>query len=213
MADRVSLVNKTSIVLLVCLSGCATASVDAPSLVRQDQKEPPQRQRVAERVCRDSIRDGKTLDEELGPGAAERTHCIQERTGVKLVMQVHRYCQDDVPDSECKRPYGIRNLRPLIDSYETLHGMDRGDYEIVVVAHGPGALHMVQGSPFQSVVEEAIAHGVRFYICQATARSLQKKGIWPEDVTSILLPGVDYVPGGLSALVDFQHRGYQYLRP
>ena len=68
----------------------------------------------------------------------------------------------------------------------------------------------------QPVVEELMDKGVKFYFCMNTLRGLAKKLPFvadTEDLTSRVIPGVEFVTGGLTALADFQKQGYSYIQP
>jgi intracellular sulfur oxidation DsrE/DsrF family protein len=51
-----------------------------------------------------------------------------------------------------------------------------------------------------------MADGVKFYFCQNTARSMKVS-------TDQLIPGVEYVTAGISALADFQSNGWTNVQP
>lgn len=172
--------------------------------------------------CPVGLATGMELDQEFGEGAAEITRCIQRRHNVKMVMQINKFCRDSVPNEDCakSRAYGLAQLNSIIRDYEITHGMMPGvDYEIVAVVHGSGGLQMLNNSyyenQFQSQVENLISKGVKFYFCQNTIRGfIVKKHLFEYgEAVDAIIPGVEFVTGGLTALADFQSQGYVYIQP
>lgn len=164
--------------------------------------------------CPVGLVSGMTLDDEFGPGTSEITHCLQRRHKVKLLVQANNFCGN----SACTRPYALHNIVNVIDDYETTNGMVRGrDYEIAVIVHSGGGLLMLDpaaASPharaadniFADNVKELLADGVKFYFCQNTVRGMGVQ-------TNQIIPGVEYVTAGISAIADFQSRGWTYVQP
>jgi intracellular sulfur oxidation DsrE/DsrF family protein len=158
---------------------------------------------LGDNECPVGLVSGMELDAEFGPGTEGLTRCLDRRHNVKVVMQINRFCRDDVPNAECgdKRAYALGNIRNMIKDYEITHGMKRGkDYEIVAVVHSGGWAMLVEdgyeftniageGGPqtglktlsnqFQGQVEELISQGVRFLFCQNTTRSMVTGGNLP----------------------------------
>ena len=71
---------------------------------------------------------------------------------------------------------------------------------------------------FEGAVSSLIADGVKFYFCQNTTRSFVNNGFLPPgDVefgaTGELIEGVEYTTAGVTAIADFQSRGYTYVQP
>lgn len=171
-----------------------------------------------------------TLNQEFGEGTSNLTRCLSRRHDVKLLVQVNQYCGN----SACTRAYALHNIYNVIADYETTYGMRPGkDYEIVAVVHSGGGplvvkngttgdgVHVVTNA-FQGDVEDLMNKGVKFYFCMNTTRGMQKSGFLPADATSALVTSVDdngvehsvhYVTAGITALADFQQRGYQYVQP
>ena len=90
-------------------------------------------------------------------------------------------------------------------------------YEIAAIVHSGGGkllLDPLAAAPhsqafsnqFADKVEELMADGVKFYFCQNTARSMKVS-------TDQLIPGVEYVTAGISALADFQSNGWTNVQP
>ncbi|MDH5547865.1 MAG: DsrE family protein [Gammaproteobacteria bacterium] len=172
----------------------------------------------ADEGCVVGLVNNLSLNDEFGPGAAEKTHCLDNQKSVKLMMQVNAYCMDNVPNSECTRPYGLQQLFSMIKDYEITHGMQVGrDYELAVIAHTAGAPLMLSNTthnPFAGKVTQLIDKGVKFYMCQNAARSLISKGLLTQgNVTNEIVAGVEFVTAGLTAVSDFQSQGYTYVQP
>lgn len=166
--------------------------------------------------------NGMDLDDEFGPGTSELTRCVERRNQVKVVMQINRFCRDDVPNSECasNRAFALGNIRNMIKDYEITQGMQQGkDYEIVAVVHSGGGMQLLkdQGTgrnQFEQQVKDLMEQGVKFYFCQNTTRGFIKKGILPAyNATAQLIDGVEYVTAGVTAIADFQAHGYHYVQP
>ena len=183
--------------------------------------------------CPVGLVSGKTLDDEFGPGSQDATRCLDKRKKVKIVMQVNKFCRDAVPNPQCARPYALGNIVNMIKDYEITHGMRRGkDYEIVAVVHSGGGALVLKNEGFngagmavagrnqhQGLVETLMSQGVKFYFCQNTTRGMMKKGALPSSAvttggaTAEMIDGVQYVTAGVSAIGDFQSRGYKYVQP
>ena len=177
-----------------------------------------------------------SLDAEFGPGTQELTRCIKRRHNVKVVVQLNQFCQDaagNVDRAACTRPYGLGNIVNLLNDYEITHGMTPGrDFEVVAVLYAGGgylavkddsyngAGTLVSGrNPFQDQVEALMQRGVTFYFCQNTTRSFVASGYLPNyqatgiAATDQLIEGMRYATGGVTAILDFQKLGYEYIQP
>ena len=166
-------------------------------------------------ACPVGLVSGMTLDTEFGPGSSTITHCLERRHEVKLVLQINQYCLDNVSNAQCTRPFGLIHAANMVDDYEVTHGMVAGrDYEFVIVAHTGGGPLMLKESRFADQVRALQARGVKFYMCQNATRALIRSGVLPPgDATSHLIENVEYVTAGVTAIVDFQKRGYRYVQP
>jgi intracellular sulfur oxidation DsrE/DsrF family protein len=138
------------------------------------------------------------------------------------------------------RAYALGNIRNMIKDYEGSHGID--NWEIVAVVHSGGWGMLVKngyeftnlpgeggGAPgvktlsnqFQGQVEELLEKGVRFLFCQNTTRGMIRRGNLPTvaesagggGATEALINGVEYTTAGVTAIADFQTRGYSYVQP
>jgi intracellular sulfur oxidation DsrE/DsrF family protein len=170
------------------------------------------------RECPVGLVNGMTLDEEFGPDSAAITHCLKQRTRVKIVIQANEFCLDRVSNAECKRPYALINIPKMIEDFEITHGMKLGrDYEMAVIAHTRGGPLMLKDetvNQFRNNVESLMNKGVRFYLCQNATRAMIRNGLLPaRDATANIIDGVEYVTAGLTAVSDFQYQGYIYVQP
>jgi len=101
------------------------------------------------------------------------------------------------------------NVRNLTRDYKNNYGMVHGDaYKTVVVAYASGVdwLRITSEQANQDIVNNILKQGIKIHACQNTMRA---KGL----VLSDLLPGVEVVPAGVSAVIDFQNRKYVYINP
>ena len=183
--------------------------------------------------CPVGLVNGNTLDDEFGYGTSDLTKCLDRRHNVKVVMQINKYCRDAVDNADCTRSYTLGNIRNMIKDYEVTHGMEQGkDYEIVAVVHSGGGWQMLKDegldgngnsvtgrNQFESEVSDLITKGVKFYFCQNTTRGFIRGNILPETedtaggATAELIPGVQYTTAGVTAIAEFQQRGYEYVQP
>jgi intracellular sulfur oxidation DsrE/DsrF family protein len=162
--------------------------------------------------CPVGLVSGMTLDDEFGPGTSDITRCLAKREDVKVMFQVNQLCGNGA----CSRAYALHNIKNALDDYEITHGMKIGkDVHIAAIVHsggfplilnnGAGSPHATT-NPFQADMEELIRRGVEVYFCQNTARSNHIS-------TDQLVPGVQYVTSGVTAIADFQQIGWSYVQP
>ena len=83
---------------------------------------------------------------------------------------------------------------------------------IVAVAHAAGVDFLMEGAkdalgPFDARVQDLMAKGVKFQVCEITLRIRKLK---KED----FILGVDFVPSGVVQITRLQRKeGYAYLKP
>ena len=180
----------------------------------------------ADRVCpegspyTDGANNTVTFDDKFGPGTEDKLRCNKYRNNVKMVIQVNAAF-----DSRA-RMYGFRNLPNIINDLNITHGVKQ--WEIAVVIHSGGFPFVLDprvqnahpmsaandtpvNAPYPGlkgyeVVETLIDKGVDVYFCLNTAAAV---GI----ANSQIIPGVQYVPAGLSSIADFQRDGFTYIQP
>lgn len=185
--------------------------------------------------CPVGLVSGMTLNDEFGPGTQGLTRCLERRHNVKVVIQINKFCRDSVANADCTRPYALGNITNMLNDYETTHGMEPGkDFEVVAIVHSGGGDLMLQdgysftdtvngdvtiSNQFQKVVEGLLDRGVRFFFCQNTTRGFMSHGKLPSyqqgegSATDALIPGVEYTTAGVTAIADFQSKGYSYVQP
>jgi intracellular sulfur oxidation DsrE/DsrF family protein len=161
-----------------------------------------------------------SMDQEFGTGAQDITLCNRVRHGAKVVVSVgHPFLIGPTGQPNRSSARYFSNLDHMIANYEKVHGMTIGkDVEVaVVLLESGGALaatshaifNPVAGgpavaNPFIALVQQAMAAGVKVYLCQTAARSL---GI----NMSNMIPGIQMVPGGHISVADFQLQGYALI--
>jgi len=139
-----------------------------------------------------------TFQDKFGDGVMESLRCNERRSKVRMVMQVNAYEQGG-------KPYGFRNLPNIINDFEKTHGIE--NWKIAVVVHSGGGDFVLNGNKYEALVSGFVANpNVDVYFCLNTAAA---KG-W---TTDMIIPGVKFVPAGLSAIMDFQYQGYKYIQP
>lgn len=157
--------------------------------------------------------EGSTVsyDAKFGPGTTAIMSCIKEREDVKVVMQVNSFVDGK------GRPYGFRNLNPMLNDYLITHGMDADEVDITVIIHGGGYPFVLDPAAegahadaakntFKGLVTGLINRGVNVKLCLNTAAAKNIK-------THQILPGVGYVTAGLTSIADLQSQGYLYIQP
>jgi intracellular sulfur oxidation DsrE/DsrF family protein len=139
-----------------------------------------------------------TFEDKFGDGVMEGLRCNERRSKVRMVMQVNAFAPGG-------KPYGFRNLDNIIKDFEMTHGID--NWKIAIVVHSGGGDFVKNGNDFEDLVKRHIANpNVDVYFCLNTAAA---KGWTTDDI----IPGVKFVPAGLSAVMDFQYQGYKYIQP
>ncbi len=172
--------------------------------------------------CPVGLVNGLTLDQEFGPGTRDITHCLEVRKKAKVVISINRlHGFDKNGKPTLDKPYFIDNLHKMRETYEVTHGMKIGtDVDIIIVATNSGVLLLADPATalpaqvndpnynpaWKSLVEEGLKWGFKFYLCQQAARTYNIK-------TQNIIQGVEMVPGGNTAILDLQMRGYAYLQP
>lgn len=161
----------------------------------------------------------QSFTDKFGPDVLDKMRCNKRRSEVKMVMQVNAFL-----DAK-NRPYGFRNLPNMIKDLTVTHAVKKHEIAVVVHSGGYPAVLDPSGShpeawknaqapgPFAGkwptvadMVTAIMNMGVKVYFCLNTAAA---KNI----TTDQILPGVEYVPAGLTSIVDFQYDGYKYVQP
>ena len=174
------------------------------------------------------------MDTAYGVDTSAATRCLQKREKVKIVFQINASCRDTaiVPDgaggykhknhpTSCasNRAFGLGNINNMIKDYEA-HGIT--DWEISAVVHSGGGYLLFKDpaqNQFAGQVADLMAKGVKFYFCQNTVKSFIGSGRLKNPVTTgitvreQLVDGTEFVTAGVTAIADFQRKGYRYVQP
>jgi uncharacterized protein len=84
--------------------------------------------------------------------------------------------------------------------------------QIIAVTHADGVDFLMEGAkdrfgPFDARVQDLMARGVKFQVCQITMRNRKLK-------KEQFILGVEFVPSGVVQITHLQQReGYAYLKP
>ncbi len=81
--------------------------------------------------------------------------------------------------------------------------------DVEVIAFGGGVPMLFEGSPLRERVNSLMAQGVRFYVCNNTLDSIERR----EGTRPRVLQGVGTVPSGVAFMVDEIKRGYIPVQP
>lgn len=163
------------------------------------------------RTCPDAVL--AAADANFGAGSGAITECIRVRDDLKIVAAFN----SAAVNSANGHGQQVLNARNIYNDYTSNYGMRIGnDFKVVVVGYAAGARWLLNdaaytasygtGNPSDTIVLDLISKGVKFYMCQNT---MTGQG-WTKDD---LLPGVKMVPAGVTALIDFQNRGFTYINP
>jgi intracellular sulfur oxidation DsrE/DsrF family protein len=142
---------------------------------------------------------------------------------------------NNVANCDGNRPYALGNLKNMLKDLKTTNGIAPEDIDIRVVVHSGGGYLLLNDAgfdgdgnyiasgrnKFQGDVESLMAEGVRFLFCQNTTRGFIKNKTLPgQDLidstggaTAQLIPGVEYVTAGVTAISDLQQQGFKYIQP
>jgi intracellular sulfur oxidation DsrE/DsrF family protein len=142
---------------------------------------------------------------------------------------------NNVANCALNRAYALGNLRNMLKDLKITNGIAPEDIDIRVVVHSGGGYVLLNDAgfdgagnyiasgrnKFQSQVEDLMAEGVRFFFCQNTTRGFIRNGTLPGPdlidstggATAQLIPGVEYVTAGVTAISDLQEQGYRYVQP
>lgn len=174
------------------------------------------------------------MDTAYGAGTSDVTRCLQNRKRVRVVFQVNASCRDTAIVSDgaggyktknhptscaSNRAFALGNIKNMIKDYEA-HGIT--NWEIAAVVHSGGG-YLLFNDPVQNQfagqVADLMAKGVRFYFCQNTVKSFIGSGRLQNPVTTgisvsdQLVEGTEFVTAGVTAIADFQSKGYSYVQP
>ena len=177
--------------------------------------------------CPVDLVNGKTLDVEFGQGTAELTHCLKKRHNLKVAVEINRRCRswsDSSTSGACSGPGpdALGNMTNVLKDYEITNGMKPGhDYTMIAIVHGAGGYLLLNDArnPYKDTVMGMMEKGVKFYFCQNTVRGFIRNGTLENpstggrSVKDQLIPGVEYVTAGFSAVADVQQQGWSVITP
>jgi intracellular sulfur oxidation DsrE/DsrF family protein len=159
--------------------------------------------------CSNTIKygaDGTSgIELEFGDGTADITTCITKKSGLKIVLNMGSGATGGTSGTN----QVLNNATNMLANYHNLYGLDLGgNLKMSLVAHYQGAPALIDspGNINKPLVEALLTQGVHIYMCQTTMRA---KG-WK---TSQLIKGVEEVPAGVHALVDFASTGWTVITP
>ena len=139
-----------------------------------------------------------SFEAKFGTDVLGKMRCNERRSKVRMVMQVNAYEQNG-------RPYGFRNLEKIIKDLEMTHGID--NWRIAVVIHSGGGRFADKGNTYEDLVKGYANHdNIDVYYCLNTAAARKQ-------TTDDIIEEIQFVPAGLSAIMDFQYQGYKYIQP
>lgn len=156
------------------------------------------------------------MDAQFGAGTSAVTSCLKKRDNIRVVLNM----STAVTNPKSGLAQTLVNVNNMIGNYEGIYGLTLGEngYQIVVIAHFAGGRWLLTddaynrtygvttGNPSRHTVEALLAKGIPMIMCQNTMRGNN----W---VTSDLIPGVQEVPGGVTALADYSAGGWAVLTP
>lgn len=151
-------------------------------------------------------------DKLFGNEASAKTTCIKHREDIKTVV-----AWNSANVHPNKNGLQVLNARNLMNDWEQTYKMKQGeDFEVAIVAYGKGARWALNDAAFKKKfgtenpstkeLQSLIKRGAKVYMCQ---NSMKGNGWKAAD----LAPGVNMVPSGVTALVDFKNQGYTYIAP
>jgi intracellular sulfur oxidation DsrE/DsrF family protein len=160
------------------------------------------------------------IDSEFGAGTGKNTTCIAKRDDIRVVLNM------SAPDLNPRNGFSqtLNNADAMLATYKAAYGINLGKGLMLdVVAYAQGGQFLLTdaaynklkstptapytaGNPSRAIVEKLLNAGVPIYMCQNTMRAFGWK-------TADVVPGVEQVPGGIVALVDYALRGWAVLTP
>ena len=154
-----------------------------------------------------------SADTLFGAGSSDLTHCIAKREDLKIVVAMNN--SDLNPRNG--RSQQTLNVNNIYNDYTNNYDMVVGkDFKAIIIGYGAGARWLLNdaaytatygvANPSDDMISALIAKGIKVYMCQNTMRG----NGW---VSSDLIPGVEMVPAGVTAVIDFQNRNYTYIAP
>ena len=150
--------------------------------------------------------------------AVSYTTCIQKRKDIEVIVAMNNnlfngkiYKKSGKIDKVSQQAVNVRNLaRDYENNYEMEHGEE---FKVVVVAYASGVDWLRISTEdtnrdinVKFIKKQILSRNIKIYACQNTMKA---KGLSLDD----LIEGVETVPAGVTAVVDFQKQGMTYLVP
>ena len=193
------LISITTVTLVALSFGTAVLAEDAPLNTN----------------CPTSV--ATAIDAKFGAGTVAITECLAHRDELKVVASW--------TNKETNPRNGIGqqvvNINNMVTDYEKYGLVVGTDPAIVVVGYGAGARWLLSDAaylakvdpnavngvnPSKVTVQNLLAKNVRILMCQNT---MSANGYTVAD----LLPGVEMTPAGVTAVIEYQQRDYDYIAP
>jgi intracellular sulfur oxidation DsrE/DsrF family protein len=109
-----------------------------------------------------------------------------------------------IADSATQALGGLRNVKNHLDTDPTA--------QITVVTHAQGVDFLMNdakdrnGNPYELAVQELVARGVKFEVCEIT---LKNRGLKKDQ----FITEAGFTPSGVVRLAKLQIQGFAYIRP
>jgi intracellular sulfur oxidation DsrE/DsrF family protein len=109
-----------------------------------------------------------------------------------------------IADAATQALSGLRNVKNHLDTDP--------EARITVVTHGQGVDFLMQdamdrnGNPYEIAVQQLVARGVRFEVCEITLQNRQLR-------RDQFIAEAGFTPSGVVRLAKLQKQGYAYIRP
>ncbi len=129
-----------------------------------------------------------------------------------MIYQINQACKN----ADCSKSYATSNITNAINDYQVTHSLQaRTDYDVVAIVYSKGYRRVLDNNsanphpdenPFQEQVQNLLDQGGKVSFCQNTAR---KNGV----MTDQMIPGIEFVTAGVTAIADYQLRGDAMIQP
>jgi|WetSurMetagenome_2_1015567.scaffolds.fasta_scaffold148795_1 intracellular sulfur oxidation DsrE/DsrF family protein len=154
------------------------------------------------------------IELEFGGGSSAITTCIAKKKDIRIVLNMSSGVTGGNGVNQV-----LNNADNMLLNYSNIWGINEGkDLQFKIVAHFQGARFLLNNTKYNALygtnnpsgakVADLMTRGVHFYMCQTTMRNQNPK--WQK---ADLIPGVEMVPAGVIALVDFSSTGWTVITP
>jgi len=109
-----------------------------------------------------------------------------------------------ISDAATQALAGLRNVKNHLDTDPTA--------KIIVVSHATGVDFLMQdakdrnGNPYEIAVQELVARGVSFEVCEITLKNRNLK-------RDLFISEAKFTPSGVVRLARLQTQGWAYIKP